>query len=66
MLLDSVQAISAVRIQYPADLTSMATRQQTRRVVEAALERFKGELPLLDPIQDMKIKEDKVKVRSFL
>lgn len=60
--LDSVQEISAVRIQLPEEVTTMQSRKQTRRIVEVALERFKGGLPLLDPVKDMKIKGDEIEV----
>lgn len=55
--LDNVRAISSARIYIPEDLKNYDSRQSVSRSIRAVGDRFKGKIPLLDPIEDMKIKD---------
>jgi ATP-dependent RNA helicase DOB1 len=53
----SMEALSCVRIHLPKDLKSLDSRNQTLRSVLETQRRFPDGLPLLDPVEDMGIKE---------
>eukprot|EP00124_Ichthyophonus_hoferi_P004650 Ihof_evm3s539 gene=Ihof_evmTU3s539 len=56
VILDLIDAVSSVRIQVPADLTNDSKRAMEKCIREIKL-RFKDAIPLLDPIEDMNIKD---------
>ncbi|CAL1279980.1 unnamed protein product [Larinioides sclopetarius] len=59
--LNLIQQLSTVRAHTPKDLRPIDNRMQVLRTIQAILERFPNGLPLLDPIEDMKIKEEGLK-----
>ena len=61
VLLETVSDISAVRLYLPADIRSADARRQVERAMDEVEKRFDGEFPRLDPILDMKIREDSFK-----
>ncbi|XP_015775447.1 PREDICTED: superkiller viralicidic activity 2-like 2 [Acropora digitifera] len=58
ILLHLVQAISAVRLYIPKDLRSPDSRQGVGKSLQEVKRRFPDGLPLLDPIEDMGIKDN--------
>ena len=64
VLLDIVQAISSVRLYFPKDLKSLDNRQCVGKSLQEVQRRFPDGLPLLDPLEDMGIKEQGLKVRT--
>ncbi|XP_031551910.1 exosome RNA helicase MTR4-like [Actinia tenebrosa] len=61
VLLNLVKRISSVRLYIPKDLRSLDSRQSVGKSVQEVIKRFPDGLPLLDPIEDMNIKEDGLK-----
>jgi len=61
VLLDIVQAISSVRLYFPKDLKSLDNRQSVGKSLQEVQRRFPDGLPLLDPLEDMGIKEQGLK-----
>ncbi|KAF7277949.1 hypothetical protein GWI33_009065 [Rhynchophorus ferrugineus] len=53
-----VTHISSVRLFCPSDLTSSDSRKRVHKAVKEVKKRFSEGPPLLDPVNDMKIKED--------
>lgn len=60
--LQQIDGISSIRINLPKDLRSYENRQAVYRVIMEVKKRFNGDVPLLDPIEDMNIKDEKFKV----
>ena len=58
VLLETVSDISAVRLYLPDDLRPVDARRQVERSMDEVAKRFDGEFPRLDPIMDMKIREE--------
>ena len=65
VLLDIVQAISSVRLYFPKDLKSLDNRQSVGKSLQEVQKRFPDGLPQLDPLEDMGIKEQGLKVRHL-
>ena len=65
VLLDIVQAISSVRLYFPKDLKSLDNRQSVGKSLQEVQKRFPDGLPQLDPLEDMGIKEQGLKVRRL-
>eukprot|EP01083_Nonionella_stella_P113767 335635_1 len=65
--LDRVDKLSSIRIYLPDNLRSLDVRESCRKTLSEVFERFKNNIPLLDPIKDMKIsdKEFKRSVRKI-
>ncbi|XP_073227309.1 exosome RNA helicase MTR4-like [Porites lutea] len=61
ILLNLVKAISSVRLYIPKDLRSLDSRQSVGKSIKEVKRRFPDGLPLLDPIEDMGIKDDGLK-----
>lgn len=61
ILLHLVKAISSVRLYIPKDLRSLDSRQSVGKSLKEVKVRFPDGLPLLDPIEDMGIKDDGLK-----
>lgn len=56
-----INQLSQVRLYMPSDLRPLESRLATFKSIDEVMRRFKDEVPLLDPIKDMQIKD-----RSFL
>ncbi|XP_071837928.1 exosome RNA helicase MTR4-like [Apostichopus japonicus] len=61
ILLKLITHISSVRVYLPKDLRPLDNRKVVHKSLQEVQRRFPDGLPLLDPIEDMKIKEDKLK-----
>ncbi|XP_046844163.1 exosome RNA helicase MTR4-like [Xenia sp. Carnegie-2017] len=61
VLLKLIQAISSVRLYIPKDIRSLDARQNVGKSIQEVKKRFKDGLPLLDPIDDMGIKDEGLK-----
>ena len=59
--LDCIEALSAVRIVVPSDLSVPEARKKVGMSLKEVMRRFPEELPLLDPLADIGIKEDAFK-----
>ncbi|XP_063930260.1 exosome RNA helicase MTR4-like [Zophobas morio] len=57
VLLDTLDKVSAVRIQLP-DLRPLDNRRHVEKMIKEIIKRFPDGIPLLDPIEDIKITED--------
>ncbi|XP_042906930.1 exosome RNA helicase MTR4 [Parasteatoda tepidariorum] len=55
--LDLIQQFSSVRAYTPQDLRPLDNRMQVLKTIQTIQERFPDGLPLLDPVKDMKIKD---------
>ena len=69
VILDLITKISVVRVYFPKDLRSLDSRMSVLKSVQEVQKRFPDGVPLLDPIEDMGIKDkglkETVKVRSL-
>ncbi|EPQ51568.1 antiviral helicase [Gloeophyllum trabeum ATCC 11539] len=61
ILLSALDAISYLRIFLPKDIRSHQARETVWKSVVEVQKRFPDGIPLLDPIQNMEIKDDKFK-----
>ena len=61
VLLSTLAAISLIRIHLPKDLRSLQARETAWKSVLEVQRRFPNDIPLLDPVQNMNIKDDKFK-----
>jgi len=61
LLLPLVQQISSVRLFIPSDLRPVDNRMAVLKSITEVKKRFKENIPLLDPIQDMKIGDKQFK-----
>jgi len=61
LLLHLVQQISSVRLFIPSDLRPADNRYSVLKSIGEVRKRFKNEVPLLDPIKDMKIGDKQFK-----
>lgn len=61
VLVHLIQAISAVRLYIPSDLRPPDNRQSVLKSIQEVEKRFPDGIPLLDPIEDMGIKEKGLK-----
>ncbi|VDK79053.1 unnamed protein product [Anisakis simplex] len=57
MTLDCVTEISAVRIRLPQDVRNRDAKQSIGRTIKEVMRRFDPNLPRLDPLNDMKMKD---------
>jgi len=57
VLLELLDGISSVRIYIPKDLMSLAARQAVALSLQEVIKRFADGIPLLDPIEDIKIED---------
>ena len=58
VVLESVDAVSKVRVYVPKDLKSSENRQSVFKTISEVKQRVGGAVPLLDPIKDMNITDD--------
>ena len=56
--LDNIERISAVRIFTPNDVSTPASRRKVASDVAQIKQRLKDDIPLLDPVKDLGIKDD--------
>ena len=61
VLMKLITNISSVRLFLPNDLRSLDNRQSILRSLEEVHRRFPDGIPLLDPVEDMSIKDDRLK-----
>ncbi|OCH89470.1 antiviral helicase [Obba rivulosa] len=61
VLLSTIDAISRLRVFLPKDLRPLQARETAWKSVQEVQRRFPDGIPLLDPIQDMDIKDEKFK-----
>jgi len=61
LLLPLIQQISSVRLFIPADLRPLDNRMAVLKSISEVKKRFPDNVPLLDPIQDMKIGDKQFK-----
>lgn len=66
MMLKHLAKFSSVRLYVPKDLRSSDSRYSVYKAMEAVEKKFPDGLPLLDPVRDMKIKQEEFKVLFFL
>ncbi|GIY08832.1 exosome RNA helicase MTR4 [Caerostris darwini] len=59
--LNLIQQVSAVRIRIPDNLKPLDNRMQVLRIIQTMLDQYPQGVPLLDPIENMKIKEKGLK-----
>lgn len=55
--LSNITQISSIRLILPKDLRSYDSRQSVLKALNETKRRFKDNIPLLDPLEDMKIKD---------
>ncbi|RWS12921.1 superkiller viralicidic activity 2-like 2 [Dinothrombium tinctorium] len=55
--LNNITQISSVRVFCPHDLKSHDSRESVRKTLNKVYKEFSNKVPLLDPIEDMKIKD---------
>lgn len=58
VLLSCVRAIAHIRLTLPKDLGSSESRSRVRKLIDEVKRRFPDGIALLDPIEDMHIKDD--------
>ncbi|KAH9413833.1 Exosome RNA helicase MTR4 [Dermatophagoides pteronyssinus] len=56
--LSNITQISSARAFLPHDLRSFDSRQSVLKSIQEIKKRFSGNIPLLDPLEDMKIKDN--------
>lgn len=61
MVLSCIKAFSHVRLMLPKDLSPPESRNKANKEIEQIKKRFPDGLPLLDPMEDMGIKDDSFK-----
>ena len=61
VILDLITKISVVRVYFPKDLRSLDSRLSVLKSVQEVQKRFPDGVPLLDPIEDMGIKDKGLK-----
>ncbi|KAH6559863.1 hypothetical protein BASA60_000428 [Batrachochytrium salamandrivorans] len=54
-LLSTFDGMSSVRINMPKDMRLLGSRRQCLTTIKEVEARFKGDIPILDPIKDMRI-----------
>lgn len=59
VLLSCIESICAARIHMPRDVRSIESRRDVYRSVKEMQIRLKGNLPILDPVQNMGIKDER-------
>ncbi len=65
-MLRHLSKLSSVRLYVPKDLRSSDSRYSVYKSLEEVQKRFPDGLPLLDPIKDMKIKQEEFKVTMVM
>ncbi|KAJ3342487.1 ATP-dependent RNA helicase mtr4 [Gonapodya sp. JEL0774] len=60
-VIETLDGISSVKVFVPKDMRSLEARNQLGKTIREVEKRFPSGLPILDPIADMGIKDDKFK-----
>jgi len=60
-ILSSIEKISSLRVYIPKDIRGTDSRQSVYKSIQEVKNRFKGNIPLLDPIVDMSIEDEAFK-----
>ena len=55
ILMNCVEDVSSIRIFMPKDLRPAVNRNTVKKTVDEVLKRYEGNVPCLDPIEDMKV-----------
>jgi ATP-dependent RNA helicase DOB1 len=58
VLLTTIQKMSSIRMFMPSDLTTRASRDTVKKALNEVQKRFPDGVPVLDPIDDLKITDD--------
>ncbi|PAV77833.1 hypothetical protein WR25_19969 [Diploscapter pachys] len=58
MTVECIDKISVVRVKMPQDISTNSGKHVLANIIKATLDRFKSEIPLLDPVKDMKIRDE--------
>lgn len=61
MVTQLITKLSSIRVYFPKDLRSLDSRMSVLKTVQETKKRFADGLPLLDPIEDMGIKDKGLK-----
>eukprot|EP00058_Branchiostoma_floridae_P015086 XP_002600574.1 hypothetical protein BRAFLDRAFT_205455 [Branchiostoma floridae] len=61
IMLQLIRSISSVRLYIPKDLRPLDNRESVLKSIQEVQRRFPHGVPLLDPIEDMGIKDDQLK-----
>ncbi|KAJ5811109.1 hypothetical protein N7447_010625 [Penicillium robsamsonii] len=61
IVLSCITEISHIRIMLPKDITSAGSRNEVMKAIDEVKRRFPDGVPLLDPIENMQIKDDSFK-----
>eukprot|EP00795_Rhopilema_esculentum_P004965 gene4965-21311_t len=61
VLIHLLQSISSIRLYLPKDLRPLDARETVKKSVQEVKKRFPDGLPVLDPIEDMNIKDEQLK-----
>ena len=56
-----IEAISSVRVYIPDDLRPLEKRQSVGKTIKEVQKRFPDGIPMLDPLEDMKIEDSDFK-----
>lgn len=59
LTLSNITKLSSVRLNISGDLKTHDSRQSVLKMIQEVKKRFNGKIPLLDPLKDMKIKDDR-------
>lgn len=60
MVLSSIHELSLITIHLPKDLTKTKNKDIILVTLRAIVDKFKGKVPLLHPVKDMKIDNDRL------
>lgn len=60
-VLSMIEVLSTVRVYIPKDLRSVDSKDQVRKSIREVAKRFPDGIPVLDPIEDMKIDDEDFK-----
>ncbi len=58
VLLSTIQELSGIRMMLPQDLRPLDARNQVHKNLKEVKRRFPNNVPLLDPVKDMKVTDD--------
>jgi ATP-dependent RNA helicase DOB1 len=58
VMLNTIERMSSIRIFMPTDLTARSGRETVKKALSEVQKRFPDGLPVLDPIDDLKITDD--------
>lgn len=56
-----LENISSIRIYIPKDLKNQESRLSVQKILKESMKRFPDGIPVLDPIEDMKIDDPSLK-----